>query len=127
MGLVGRRCKAMEGLVGEARETLKRKGEPALIDAALIAALQCIERCEMSAYGTARDLAEQLGRHEAALMLQQALDEESAADEKLALLARGGLFSVSIEPAQAEPPTALETLACAATAGQADSQACAES
>jgi len=81
--LTGKVCAAMQGLIEEAEETMK-EGEPGpLLDAGLIADAQRIEHYEISAYGTARTLAEQLGYTSAAKLLQQTLKEESATDEKL--------------------------------------------
>jgi len=44
---------------------------------------------EIASYGTVRTFAELLGQKEAAKLLQQTLDEESAANEKLNELAEG--------------------------------------
>jgi ferritin-like metal-binding protein YciE len=73
----------MEGLVEEGKEVLEADGPGPIIDAALIAAAQRVEHYEISAYGTARTLAEHLGHTEAAGLLRETEDEESAADEKL--------------------------------------------
>jgi ferritin-like metal-binding protein YciE len=81
--LNGKKCKAMEGLIEEGAEVLEADGPDAVIDAALIAAAQRVEHYEISAYGTARTLAEHLGHPDAAKLLQETLEEESAADEKL--------------------------------------------
>jgi len=81
--LTGKKCKAMEGLIEEGAEVLEAEGPGAVIDAAIIAAAQRVEHYEISAYGTARALAEQLGHEEIAELLQETLEEESAADEKL--------------------------------------------
>lgn len=81
--LTGKKCKAMEGLIEEGKEVLEAEGPPQLIDAALIGAAQRVEHYEMAGYGTARAFAEQLGRDDVAKLLQQTLDEETAADEKL--------------------------------------------
>ena len=106
--LVGKKCKAMEGLIRETKETLKTKGEPALLDAALVAAAQRIEHYEIAAYGTARALAEQLGQQEAVALLQQTLDEESAADKKLTAIAQHELYPAVKE---AEVPAEEEAVA----------------
>jgi ferritin-like metal-binding protein YciE len=82
----GKKCKAMEGLIAEGAEVIEAEGPGPVIDAALIAAAQRVEHYEISAYGTARTLAEQLGHDDAVSLLQQTLDEESAADEKLTSL-----------------------------------------
>ncbi len=81
--LSGKTCAAMKGLVEEGKEVLEADGEPPIIDAALIIASQRIEHYEISAYGSARTLAEHLGHGEVAELLQATLDEEKAADEKL--------------------------------------------
>ena len=56
--LTGKKCKAMEGLVEEGAEVLEAEGPGPVIDAALIAAAQRVEHYEISAYGSARALAE---------------------------------------------------------------------
>jgi len=83
----GKKCKGMEGLIEEGKEILEEDGEGEVIDAALISAAQRVEHYEIAAYGTARTLAQQLGHDEAAKLLDQTLDEESAADEKLTQIA----------------------------------------
>ena len=52
-------------------------------DAALISAAQRVEHYEMAACGTVRFDAELLGKSEIAQLLEEALDEEKAADQKL--------------------------------------------
>jgi len=81
--VAGKKCKAMEGLIEEGKEVLEADGPAELLDAALIGAAQRVEHYEMAGYGTARAFAEQLGRADVAKLLQQTLDEEAAADEKL--------------------------------------------
>ena len=72
----------MEGLVEEGAEVLEAEGPEPIIDAASIAAAQRVEHYEISANGAARAFAEQLGHLEPAALLQETLEEESAADEK---------------------------------------------
>ena len=81
--LTGKKCKAMESLIAEGAEVLEAEGPGPVIDAALVAAAQRVEHYEISAYGTARSLATLLGHEEIVALLQESLDEESAADEKL--------------------------------------------
>ncbi|HET6324069.1 MAG TPA: ferritin-like domain-containing protein [Planctomycetaceae bacterium] len=85
--LSGKKCKAMEGLIEEGKEVLEEKGEPSLIDAALIGAAQRVEHYEMAAYGATRAMAESLGHKKIVDLLQQTLDEEGAADKKLTQIA----------------------------------------
>lgn len=80
-------CVAMKGLIKEGDEIIKESGDPSVKDAALIAAAQRVEHYEIAAYGCARTFAEMIGAYEAAHVLQQSLDEESAADKKLTALA----------------------------------------
>jgi ferritin-like metal-binding protein YciE len=81
------KCKGMEGLLEEGSELLKEKGEPAALDAGMIAAAQRVEHYEIAAYGTARTYAETLGEDDAAELLQKTLDEESQTNEKLTQIA----------------------------------------
>ncbi len=85
----GETCKAMEGLVKESSEYVKAGGNPDVRDAGLIGAAQRVEHYEMAGYGTARSIATRLGLSGIAQVLQQTLDEEAAADEKLTEIAEG--------------------------------------
>jgi ferritin-like metal-binding protein YciE len=84
--LSGKKCKAMEGLIEEGSEVLEADGPGPIIDTALIAAAQRVEHYEISAYGSACALAERLKHADIVSLLQETLDEESAADEKLSLI-----------------------------------------
>jgi ferritin-like metal-binding protein YciE len=76
-------CKGMQGLLEEGSEMIKEDAEPEVLDAGLIAAAQKVEHYEISAYGTLIAYAELLDMDDAIQALQQNLDEEKAADEKL--------------------------------------------
>ena len=80
-------CEAMKGLIKEATEMAGEDGEDAVIDAAIIAAAQKIEHYEIASYGTVRTWARLVGQNEAADLLQETLDEEGEADERLNQLA----------------------------------------
>jgi ferritin-like metal-binding protein YciE len=81
-------CDGMEGLISEGSEVAEMKGDGDARDAALIGAAQRVEHYEIAAYGTARTIAKQLGHDDAARLLSETLDEESAADEKLTKIAQ---------------------------------------
>ncbi|HWG46093.1 MAG TPA: ferritin-like domain-containing protein [Gemmataceae bacterium] len=83
----GKKCKAMEGLIEEGKEVMQEDGTPSVLDAALIAAAQRVEHYEMAGYGCVRTFAHRLGYTDAAELLQQTLEEEAEADEKLTQLA----------------------------------------
>jgi ferritin-like metal-binding protein YciE len=95
--LAGKRCKAMEGLIEEGADVLEAEGPGPVIDAALIAAAQRVEHYEISAYGTARALAGHLGHQDVVELLQETLDEESAADEKLTSLSEEQILPTAAE------------------------------
>ena len=96
----GKKCKAMEGLIAEGKEILEEDAEPAVLDAALIAAAQKVEHYEMAGYGCVRTFARRLGYDRAAGLLQETLDEEGEADKTLTELAE-----TIINPDAEEPET----------------------
>ena len=96
----GKKCKAMEGLIEEGSELMEQQAEPAVMDAALIAAAQRVEHYEMAGYGCVRTYARLLGHKEAADLLQATLQEEAAADKKLSKLAE---TTINVEAHEAEP------------------------
>lgn len=98
--LSGKKCKAMEGLIAEGAEILEADGPEPVIDAAIIAAAQRVEHYEISAYGTARTFAAQLGHQNAVELLQETLEEESAADEKLTSLSEDEILPAAVEVEQ---------------------------
>ena len=69
----GPKCEAMEGLIEEGKRVMKEDAEPAVMDAALIAAAQRVEHYEMAGYGTVRTFANMLGMKNAERLLQQTL------------------------------------------------------
>jgi ferritin-like metal-binding protein YciE len=98
-------CEGMEGLIREADEIIAAKGDPAAKDAALIAAAQRVEHYEIAGYGTARTLADELGREDARQLLDQTLDEEKNADAVLTKIATGGRFGSGINEEAADEAT----------------------
>jgi len=89
-------CAAMKGLIKEGEEITKAKGMPAIKDAGLIAAAQRVEHYEISGYGTARTFAQRIGREDAARLLQQTLDEEKGADQKLTNIAEESINAQAV-------------------------------
>ena len=78
-----KKCKGIKGIIEEGEELLKHDAEPEVRDAGIIAAAQRVEHYEIAAYGTLRTYANLLGRPQWARLLQETLDEEKKADEKL--------------------------------------------
>jgi ferritin-like metal-binding protein YciE len=79
----GKTCNGMKGVLEEGSEVLKEMDAGDVRDAALISAAQRVEHYEMAGYGTVRTFAELLGQTEVSKLLEQTLEEERAADEKL--------------------------------------------
>jgi len=103
----GKTCEATIGLLAEGDEIAAEfKGSPA-INAALISAAQKVEHYEMASYGCLHEWAGLLGNEKAASLLQEILDQEKAANEKLTELARASsndeALSQSNETATKEP------------------------
>jgi ferritin-like metal-binding protein YciE len=90
-------CKGMQGLIEEGKEILSEDAPDDVRDAGIICAAQKVEHYEMAGYGCARTFAEQLGLQEIADLLQQTLDEEMAADEKLTTIAMNRVNASAVD------------------------------
>ena len=73
----------IRGIVEDAKWVMANIKDPQALDAALIAAAQYVEHYEMAGYGTASEWAGMLDLDEAKNLLEETLDEEKNADEKL--------------------------------------------
>ena len=82
-----KKCEAMAGLIREAEEIMSHTEVGPMRDAGIISAVQKVEHYEMASYGTLRAFASTLGLDRAVRLLQENLDEERAADNKLSELA----------------------------------------
>jgi len=98
----GKHCDGIAGIIEEGKSVMEEDFDEATMDACLIASGQRAEHYEMAAYGTLVAWARALGHDDAADLLQQTLDEEKAADEKLSMIAENG---VNQEAADASHPT----------------------
>jgi ferritin-like metal-binding protein YciE len=86
----------MRGLLDAGEEVIEGRGEPAALDAALIAAAQRVEHYAIAGSGTARALARELGFGNVRSLLSDTLAEEGNADRTLTKLALGGLVTSGI-------------------------------
>lgn len=93
----------MMGLVEEGQEVMKEGEEKddAAADLALIGAAQRVEHYEISAYTTAKNLAQQLRHSAVVALLSKSLGEEENSDQLLNQVART-LMSVAKMPASIE-------------------------
>jgi len=87
----GKHCDGIAGIIEEGKSIMEEDFDDDTMDACLIAAGQRAEHYEMAAYGTLVAWATAMGHTEAADLLQENLDEEKAADEKLTQLAEAGI------------------------------------
>jgi ferritin-like metal-binding protein YciE len=95
----GKHCDGIAGIIEEGKSIMEEDFDETTMDACLIAAGQRAEHYEMAAYGTLVAWARAMGHSEAADLLQQNLDEEKAADEKLSSLAESGINQEAAEAA----------------------------
>lgn len=94
-----KKCDAMEGLIEEAEDIMDSCEEGAMCDAGIISASQKVEHYEIASYGTLRQFAKTLGLTKAAKLLEETLNEEKAADEKLSEVAT---TAINVEAAEIE-------------------------
>ena len=77
---------AAAGLASEGESIIKEGGEPPASDRALISAGRKTEHYEIASYEDAICMATAFGHNEVVSLLRQTLEEERAADERLAML-----------------------------------------
>jgi ferritin-like metal-binding protein YciE len=85
------KCEGMEGILDEAETVMKSDESPETLDAAIIAGAQKVEHYEIASYGSVIEWASVMGRHDIKTLLNQTLEEEKKADQKLTQLAASGI------------------------------------
>jgi ferritin-like metal-binding protein YciE len=87
-----KKCDAMEGLVKEGDSIVEETEDNTMTrDAGIIMAAQKVEHYEIATYGSLVQFAKTLGMDDAAELLEQTLEEEKEADEKLTKIAEGSV------------------------------------
>jgi len=87
--LTGKTCDGMKGVLGEGSEMVEETDKGTSVrDAGLITAAQRVEHYEMAGYGGVIAYAKLLGMDDVVELLEETLDEEKAADQKLTKLAQ---------------------------------------
>ncbi|MBA3658011.1 MAG: ferritin-like domain-containing protein [Gemmatimonadales bacterium] len=89
-------CPAIDGILNEADEILGDASDSEVRDAAALASAQAVEHYEITRYGTLIAWARQLGRNDCATVLEQNLNEEKAADQKLTQIAEQRVNRVAV-------------------------------
>ena len=102
----GKHCEGIAGIIEEGKALMEEDFDDATLDAGLIAAGQRAEHYEIAAYGTLVAWAKTMGHTDAAALLQENLDEEKVANDKLSELAEGGINQGAADAA--EPDAELE-------------------
>jgi ferritin-like metal-binding protein YciE len=93
---LGKKCIGIQGILEEGQETVSAQKDPELADAALIASCQKVEHYEIATYGTLCAWARTLEIDQAARLLEETLEEEKAADEKLTELAESSINASAV-------------------------------
>lgn len=100
-------CPGMEGLIKEKKAFMREKPSEELLEFYNIGAAQKVERYEITAYENLIDMAEKLGMTDAVELLEQNLQEEEAALNKLKTIASE--FDVTDEAMEGEEEEARAT------------------
>jgi len=90
------KCQGMKGLIEEGSRMIEEDADDEVKDAGLIGAAQRVEHYEIAGYGTASYFAQMLGNSEVADLLDQTLNEEKAADEKLNVIAKNKINELAL-------------------------------
>ena len=97
----GKHCDGIAGIIDEGKSAMEESFDDATMDACLIGSGRRAEHYEMAAYSTMIGWARAMGHSEAVTLLEEILDEERAADEKLSGLAEDGINEEAAEGAHA--------------------------
>ncbi len=98
----GKHCDGMAGIIDEGKNVMDEDYEGPTMDALIIASAQRVEHYEIAAYGTLVAWAKAMGHEDAADLLQEILDEEKAADEKLNAIAESSVNEQAASGMQGE-------------------------
>lgn len=83
----GKTCDGMKGVLEEGASMMHDAAAGDVRDTAMISAAQRVEHYEMAAYGTVCTYAQRLGLSQCVRLLEETLEEEKAADQKLTSIA----------------------------------------
>lgn len=84
-------CRGIKSLLEEGNKVTAEAADPVVLDAALVAAAQKVEHYEIAAYGTLITWVTLAGLDSSLRLLEQTLEEERAADEKLTEIAESSV------------------------------------
>jgi ferritin-like metal-binding protein YciE len=98
----GKHCDGIAGIIEEGKNVMEEDFDENTMDACLIAGGQRAEHYEMAAYGSLIAWAKAMGHDEAVTLLEETLEEEKAADEKLTSIAESGINEEAAAQAHGE-------------------------
>lgn len=87
----GKHCDGVAGIIEEGKAVMEEDFDDTAMDCCIIASAQRVEHYEMAAYGTLVAWAKAMGHDDTAEILEETLEEEKAADQKLTAVADGGI------------------------------------
>ena len=90
------KCASMEGLIKEAEGIMAETKEGTVRDAGIISAGQKVEHYEIATYSSLCSFAKTLGEDSVASLLQETLDEENEANEKLSEIAESMQLEMAV-------------------------------
>ena len=93
-----KKCDGMRGILEEGEKVVSEGSEGPVRDAGLIAGAQRVEHYEMAVYGSLKTWAEQLNDEQAAQLLEETLNEEKKADQKLTQIAEQTVNQQAAQP-----------------------------
>lgn len=93
----GKKCDAIEGILAEAKEHMSEIEDAMVLDAGMIGSAQAVEHYEITRYGSLIAWAQQLGRDDAAELLQSNLEQEKHADALLTKIAKSRVNRAAAE------------------------------
>jgi ferritin-like metal-binding protein YciE len=102
----GKHCDGIEGIIEEGKSLMEEAFDDVTMDALLIAAGQRAEHYEIAVYGTLIAWAKAMGHSQAVDLLEETLNEEKAADEKLTSIAEAGINQAAADTAHPEKAVA---------------------
>jgi ferritin-like metal-binding protein YciE len=109
----GTKCPGINGLILEGDELTANIADKKVLDAAVISSAQAVEHYEITRYGALIAWAREMGRNDFADILQENLNEEEAANQKLNQIAEGRVNAMadghrgkaSVKKGQSPPAT----------------------
>ena len=97
MPVRGKKCEGMQHLIAEGSDMIAGCDDDDTRDAVIIAAAQKCEHYEIASYGTIRVWANLLGKADAGSILEETLNEEKEADQKLTGIAESFVNEAAAE------------------------------